>query len=39
MASKAAVLLSLGAVVGFLWWVSRPVAAGTRINAVAGLRG
>lgn len=31
-------LLALG-VVGVVWWFSRPVAAGTQINAVAGLRG
>lgn len=39
MASKAALLLALGAVAGFVWWLSRPVAGGTKINPVAGLRG
>lgn len=37
--SRVAVLVSLGAVVGFFLWVSRPAAQGTKINAVAGLRG
>lgn len=39
MASKAGALLALLAVGGFVWWAARPVARGTKINAVAGLRG
>ena len=39
MASNAALLIALGAAAGFVWWLSRPVQGGTRINAVAGLRG
>lgn len=35
----AGVALALGAAAGFLWWLSRPVQGGTKINAVAGLRG
>lgn len=39
MANKAALGLMLAAVAGFVWWWSRPTAQGTKINAVAGLRG
>ncbi len=39
MATKAALMVALGAAAGFLWWVSRPAKPGTRVNAVAGLRG
>jgi hypothetical protein len=39
MASKAALMLAIGAAVGFLWWLSRPAATGTKINPVAGIRG
>lgn len=31
--------VALGALAFVVWWLSRPVASGTRINAVAGLRG
>ena len=40
MASKAAPLLALAALAGLVWWFNRrPVESGTKINAVAGLRG
>ena len=39
MANSALVAVAVGAVVGFVWWLSRPVAGGTKINQVAGIRG
>lgn len=39
MGNSALVLVALGAVVGVVWWLSRPVAGGTKINQVAGIRG
>jgi hypothetical protein len=36
---RVALLIALCAAAGFVWWLSRPVQGGTRINAVAGLRG
>lgn len=34
-----AALALMGAFLVFLWWLNRPVARGTRVNPVAGLRG
>lgn len=39
MGNSALVLVALGALVGVVWWLSRSTQAGTRVNAVAGLRG
>lgn len=39
MANNVALIVALGAVAGFVWWMARPVAGGTRVNAVAGIRG
>jgi hypothetical protein len=39
MGNKTLLLVAVGAVAGFFWWMARPVQGGTKINAVAGLRG
>lgn len=39
MTSKTVALLAMGAAVGFVWWLVRPVAGGKRVVSVAGLRG
>lgn len=40
MGNKTALLVMAAAVAGFvIWFNRRPVESGTKINAVAGLRG
>lgn len=39
MGAKGGALLALAALAGFVWWLTRPAPSGTKINAVAGLRG